>query len=182
MPKPSSKEFVNSGDPFIRFYNQHLPDSFWLSNFYPSDVTVDDEAQDFTFKCSEAAFQALRCSKDQWKEFIGLNGHEAWKLAQNKKAENKLLLDRAPDKETMQLVVQLKFFQSAELREKLLSTGSAYLVERARDLFWGDGLNGSGENVLGKICMLAREFLGGSGIVEKPEEYLEFASKYPKHW
>lgn len=56
--------------------------------------------------------------------------------------------------------MEAKFTQNKELRELLLSTGGAYLAEHSRDKYWGDGLNDSGKNVLGKILMKVRESLG----------------------
>lgn len=47
-----------------------------------------------------------------------------------------------------------------ELRDKLLGTGSAELVEHAAwDRYWGDGGNGKGQNHLGKTLMQIRAAL-----------------------
>jgi ribA/ribD-fused uncharacterized protein len=60
--------------------------------------------------------------------------------------------------------VLAKFSQHPGLREELLATGDAVLVEHSEnDRFWGDGGDGSGENMLGKILMeVRRELRGGS--------------------
>jgi len=51
-----------------------------------------------------------------------------------------------------------KFEQHAGLRELLLSTGEAKLVEHTeRDDYWGDGGDGSGRNGLGRLLMEVRE-------------------------
>lgn len=48
----------------------------------------------------------------------------------------------------------------SDLKELLLSTGNRYIAEHtANDDFWGDGGDGSGKNMLGKILMEVREDL-----------------------
>lgn len=60
----------------------------------------------------------------------------------------------------MREVVRAKFTQNKALKETLLSTGDAILVEHTtNDSYWGDGGNGSGKNMLGKILMEIREEL-----------------------
>ena len=55
-----------------------------------------------------------------------------------------------------------KFEQHAELRELLLSTGDAKLVEHTeRDDYWGDGGDGSGRNMLGQLLMEVRRRMAG---------------------
>ena len=70
-----------------------------------------------------------------------------------------------PDWETgkddvMREVVRAKFDQHPELRELLLATGDATIVEHTtNDSYWGDGGDGSGKNMLGRILMEVREEL-----------------------
>ncbi len=60
----------------------------------------------------------------------------------------------------MLVAVRAKFTQHAKLAELLLSTGGALLVEHTvNDSYWGDGGDGSGKNMLGKILMLVRDEL-----------------------
>jgi ribA/ribD-fused uncharacterized protein len=60
----------------------------------------------------------------------------------------------------MREAVLTKFAQHADLRAILLGTGTATLVEHtARDSYWGDGGDGSGRNMLGRILMSVREEL-----------------------
>ena len=50
-----------------------------------------------------------------------------------------------------------KFSQHAELRETLLGTGDAELVEHTKnDSYWADGGDGSGKNMLGKLLEQVR--------------------------
>jgi ribA/ribD-fused uncharacterized protein len=58
-------------------------------------------------------------------------------------------------------VVKAKFTQHEILRETLLSTGEATLVEDSpTDYFWGCGSDGTGKNMLGKVLMRVRKELG----------------------
>jgi ribA/ribD-fused uncharacterized protein len=57
----------------------------------------------------------------------------------------------------MKEVVRTKFTQHPRLRELLLSTGDAHLIEHTRtDRYWGDGGDGTGKNKLGLILMEVR--------------------------
>lgn len=59
--------------------------------------------------------------------------------------------------------LRAKFTQHAELRELLLETGNALLVEHtANDRYWGDGGDGSGKNMLGALLMRVRQELRGA--------------------
>ena len=60
----------------------------------------------------------------------------------------------------MRDAVLAKFSQHADLKEILLSTADAKLVEHTfNDSYWGDGGDGSGQNKLGQILMSVREEL-----------------------
>jgi ribA/ribD-fused uncharacterized protein len=62
--------------------------------------------------------------------------------------------------DVMREAVRAKITQHAELSALLLATGDADLVEHtARDSYWGDGGDGSGMNVLGRILMEVRDEL-----------------------
>ena len=60
----------------------------------------------------------------------------------------------------MRDAVLAKFSQHADLKEIMLSTADARLVEHTfNDSYWGDGGDGSGQNKLGQILMSVREEL-----------------------
>ena len=64
--------------------------------------------------------------------------------------------------EVMRKALRAKFGQHASLRELLLSTGDAELVEHtANDSYWADGGDGTGKNVLGQLLMQLRDELRG---------------------
>ena len=55
--------------------------------------------------------------------------------------------------------LRAKFTQHDELRDILLSTGDAKLVEHTRrDSYWGDG-GGGGKNMMGQLLMELRDEL-----------------------
>ncbi|KAF8449240.1 hypothetical protein L210DRAFT_3369831, partial [Boletus edulis BED1] len=57
----------------------------------------------------------------------------------------------------MDLVLWHKFTQNDHLKQELLSTGEAELVEDSdKDAFWGVGPDGKGENQLGKALQRLR--------------------------
>jgi ribA/ribD-fused uncharacterized protein len=62
--------------------------------------------------------------------------------------------------DVMRKAVEAKFRQNEDARNLLLSTGSAVIVEHtSNDCYWGDGGDGQGKNMLGKILMEVREKL-----------------------
>jgi ribA/ribD-fused uncharacterized protein len=62
--------------------------------------------------------------------------------------------------QVMLKAVRAKFEQHPELAETLLGTGEAQIIEHtANDRYWGDGGDGTGKNMLGKILVRVREEL-----------------------
>jgi len=53
-----------------------------------------------------------------------------------------------------------KFTQHKDAKDLLLSTGNKKIVEHTKnDTYWGDGGDGSGKNMLGKLLVEVREEL-----------------------
>lgn len=64
----------------------------------------------------------------------------------------------------MRRAVTAKFAQYPELAAMLTATGEAELVEHTdADAFWGDGGDGTGKNMLGRILMEVRALLSAGG-------------------
>lgn len=60
----------------------------------------------------------------------------------------------------MRKAVHAKFLQHPDIKEILVATGDAMLVEHTtNDAYWGDGGDGRGRNMLGQILMEVREEL-----------------------
>ena len=124
----------------------------WLSNFYSCSVHYEG----LTFGNTEAAFQAAKCLDMKERErFFSLSGGQAKRLGKRVELRpdwNDIRID------VMREVLRAKFGQNPELREKLIATGDAELIEgnKHRDVFWGV-CNGKGNNQLGKLLMQVRK-------------------------
>jgi ribA/ribD-fused uncharacterized protein len=71
----------------------------------------------------------------------------------------------------MRHAVKAKFLQHEDLRTLLLSTGEAKIVEHTgNDDYWGDGGDGSGKNMLGRILMQVRQELRSASNAEQVAE------------
>jgi len=129
----------------------------FLSNYYNCEILYDG----LGFRSVEAAFQAMKCQTHEERiPFESMNPRQA------RAAGRKVTL--RPDWEQRKLVlmytlVKQKFAVSPELREKLLTTGYADLVEgnRWHDNYWGSCdcpscQSKPGQNNLGKILMRVR--------------------------
>lgn len=127
---------------------------YFLSNFYNANV----EYEGLIYKNSEAAFQAAKCMYANDRErFTEYNPGKA------KREGRKVLLrlDWEEVKDQVMLdIVRAKFSQNEILKEKLLATGDAHLVEGNTwgDCYWGV-CKGKGRNHLGIILMQVRKEL-----------------------
>ena len=128
---------------------------YFLNNYFEVPVTVEG----ITYKNSESAFQAQKTSNiSERKNFADLDPDSAKALGY----KVNLRSDWEEVKvQKMYEVNKAKFEQNPELKEKLIATGLEELVE-GND--WGDrfwGVDGTGENRLGKILMKIRMELSG---------------------
>lgn len=163
-------------DHFIWFYDKKqnpLTESF--SNYY-HPCTIGYEG--LTFDCSEALFQSQKFKDPNIRrQFQKLDGDGSKKLARqlsrNWTAQDHQVW-RSRSETVMMGTLALKYQQHPKLKDMLLATGSAYLVEHGKDKYWGDGGDGMGRNKLGESLMRVREELGGTGVVAKPENYTRF--------
>jgi ribA/ribD-fused uncharacterized protein len=125
----------------------------FLSNFY----MVPIELGNVEYPSSEHAYQAAKTKDKKMRKKIARQptAWEAKKLGR----EVKLREDWEERKvEIMYRILNAKFKQHENLKEKLLATGNAILIEGNAwgDTFWGV-CDGKGENKLGKLLMLLRE-------------------------
>lgn len=131
---------------------------FFLSNFYQCKVVYDG----IEYSSAEAAFQAAKTTDyDTRCIFAKLNPSQAKRLGRT--------IQLRPDWEdikfnVMKDVVIRKFTQNPDLKQKLLDTGNAKLIEGNswHDYIWGMNFSCTiGENNLGKILMEVRDELKG---------------------
>ncbi len=160
-------------DGFIWFDDKDNKYTFFLSNFYPVKIKI----WNMKFACAEGAFQAAKFlhKPELAVRFTNLSGEEAWKLAQKMSYQQRD--DWYKVRESLMLeVLYAKFDQHSDLKELLLATGDAYLVQTSdRNAFWADGGDGTGKNRLGNLLMQVRSEKGGIGVVPKPKKYKKFA-------
>jgi len=135
----------------------------WLSNFYQCEVEYEGEL----YPSVENAYQAAKTYQFNRKRFKNCSPSEARKLG--KRIPMEYGFDSRKIKIMKQLLIS-KFTRNPELKEKLLTTGNAILVEGNTwgDKFWGVDLNSpckeceygyEGKNMLGKLLMEVREEL-----------------------
>jgi N-glycosidase YbiA len=114
---------------------------------------------------SEHYFQAQKFAGTHHEEAVRLckTPREAANMGRSRKLPLRRDWERVKDA-VMREAVLAKFTTHADLRAILLGTGDAVLVEHtANDSYWGDGGDGSGRNVLGRILMSVRDELRAAG-------------------
>jgi N-glycosidase YbiA len=128
-----------------------------FSNFSRHHVFLKDKI----WKTTEHYFQAQKFSDTVFEEQIRLahSPKEAAEMGRDRKKPLRKDWEVVKD-EIMLDALKAKFTQHKDLKEILLSTGDAKLVEHtANDRYWGDGGDGSGLNMLGKLLMQVRDEL-----------------------
>lgn len=146
MPKPNVINFYSVSDEYGEF-----------SNFATFPI-VDKRKR---WPTSEHYFQGQKFDNPAHREEIrkAKTPMIAARLGRDRKKKLRRNWESVKDN-VMRDAVRAKFTQHDELRLLLLSTGSAKLVEHtSNDAYWGDGGDGSGKNMLGRILMEVREQL-----------------------
>lgn len=160
-PQPVRKRPVakQSAEPSeIRFYRSNEKPYGVFSNLYPRPIEFEGR----TFPTSEHAYQAGKAQKPAVREWIlsaptpalaamAAHGLYVWDVVPD---WAKIKFDR------MRAVLRAKFDQHADLKDLLMSTGNARLVEtgtvnNAVNRLWGE-VDGKGENMLGVMLMELR--------------------------
>lgn len=136
----------------------------YLSNFYKCNVSYNG----LDYKHTEGAFQAQKSLNEQERKIIAnmVNPGEA-KRAAGRRGFVKLRPDWEEIKDQiMDEVLIAKFTQNPDLKDKLLSTGDAILIEGNtwHDNYWGNCTcdrckHITGRNQLGLTLMAIREEL-----------------------
>ncbi len=138
----------------VRFFRQDRRRYPWLSNFYEVWFT----AFGMKWISVEHCYQAMKSVRPEERRMV-----QACPTAREAKRKGRFVLLR-PDWEdmresVMRTALNAKFRSNDELREKLIATKDAKLVEdNPRDPYWGVGA-GSGKNRLGVLLMELRKDL-----------------------
>lgn len=147
---------ISNQNPNIHEYIENI---YCLDNFSAFCVKIDN----IEYKTAEHAFQAIKF-KDTAPEIATLISNspspfDARELAQ--KYKNLRRKDWGQVKyEIMEKILFLKTIQNNYVKQKLLATQDFEIIEDCGeddDKDWGCGLDGSGENNLGKIWMKIRK-------------------------
>lgn len=157
----------------VRFYRASEKPYGAFSNLYRREVEFEGEK----FATSEHAYQAGKARKPEVRKWLmeapspallamAAHGLYVWDINSD---WSKIKFDR------MKRVLQAKFAQHEDLKQLLLSTGTARLVESATvnnavNRLWGE-VNGVGKNKLGELLMEVRAELAAAAASSntKPE-------------
>jgi ribA/ribD-fused uncharacterized protein len=142
----------------IRFYRANEKPYGAFSNLFRRPLVFEETS----FATAEHAYQAGKARRPEVRDWLmaapspallamAAHGLYQWDIAPS---WSRIRFDR------MRAVLQAKFTQHEDLRELLLSTGSARLVETATvdsavNRLWGE-VNGVGKNMLGILLMELR--------------------------
>ena len=132
-------------------------DHFFLSNFFPCKI----EFEGATYPTTENAFQAAKSPVGYRTRFEGCTAREAKKLGRAPMTPEALAYWDAGRKVWVMLEVNMsKYLTHKDLRDRLLHTGNARLVETNNwgDTYWGV-CDGKGLNMLGRILMEIRTYI-----------------------
>lgn len=157
----------------IRFYRSNEKPYGAFSNLYRRPIIFED----FEFPTAEHAYQAGKARKEAVRDWIlsapspalvamAAHGLYTWDIAPN---WSKTKFDR------MRGVLRAKFTQHEDLKQLLLATGDARLVESATvdnavNRLWGE-VNGVGKNMLGILLMEVRaELKTLENVVVRPKK------------
>ncbi len=140
----------------INFY--YLGEAYGqFSNFASYPIELDGR----TWPTSEHYFQAQKFVGTEHQEDIR-SEESPMKAAQMGRDRSRPLRsdwDAVKD-DVMRAAVHAKFTQHEQLAQMLIETGDATIVEHTEnDSYWGDGGDGTGKNMLGRILMETRKLL-----------------------
>jgi ribA/ribD-fused uncharacterized protein len=128
-----------------------------FSNFASFPIEIDRK----TWPTTEHYFQAQKFNDAEYQEKIRLEPSPmiAARLGRSRKVPIKKDWEQIKD-DVMRTAVAEKIKQHAAIKDLLISTGDAKLVEHTKnDSYWADGGDGSGKNMLGIILMECRALL-----------------------
>jgi ribA/ribD-fused uncharacterized protein len=136
----------------IHFYT---PKFYVLNNFSAHAI----EFRGKLYPTCEHAYQALKCTDSAGQEAIRnarsplqakILANETYRTAKDPNWDSKKVA-------VVEEILRTKLAQHSEARDALRESGNDEIVEDSpTDYFWGEGADGSGQNVLGKLWMKLR--------------------------
>jgi N-glycosidase YbiA len=159
----------------IKFYGMKDQFSF-LSNFYASPIVVEGVAYLSVEQCHQALKTLVPEERDEIMGSISpadakklgraCTVRSDWEAPVGEPALHKMFTDEhgvlvlATKDHIMYAALVAKYTQVKTLRNKLLATGQKPLVEASpTDYYWGEGMDGKGQNKLGRMLMMIRSKL-----------------------
>lgn len=138
----------------IKFYLANA-DYGYFSNFSRDSIFLKGK----NWPTSEHYFQAQKFAGTKHEEDIRYAEKPMKAANMGRERTRPLRQDwEAVKDDIMREAVMAKFTQNKHLTSKILDTGQANIIEHtSNDRYWGDGGDGTGENMLGKILMEVRE-------------------------
>lgn len=142
--------FYKKGEPFEEF-----------SNFHEAAIELDGKV----WPRSEHYFQAQKFPNDpELQEQIRAeqSARKIFAIARARKPERRVDWDKIKTA-VMVCAVRAKVEQHKDIKELLLATENRVIVENAgkHDAWWGAGIDGTGQNMLGRVLMYVRSILQG---------------------
>lgn len=168
----------------IKFYR--VQDEYGVfSNFASYPVWLDGKR----WPTSEHYFQAQKFTHTEQREAVRAvrSPMEAARIGRDRNWPLRPDWEEVKD-EIMREAVWAKFTQHSQLRELLLSTGDATIIEHTEnDSYWGDADDGEGKNMLGRILTEVRERIRDVDHFSCTEEWEEVRGEAdpvasPKLW
>ena len=151
--------------PMVYFYERSNP-YYEFTNFYAPQggITIDGKI----WPTTEHYYQAMKFNDPQLQEAVRKLPTPRDAFNFTKTPQNKLNVRSdwpLVNLDVMRKAVFAKFSNNSALKQLLLSTRNAVLIEDAgpNDNFYGAGGDCNGENWLGQILMETRQQLGGEG-------------------
>lgn len=128
-----------------------------FSNFSAHPIRLKNKK----WRTTEHYFQAQKFPDTEYEEQIRLVASPmvAARMGRSRKVPIRKDWEKVKDNLMLE-ALRAKFTQHEDLKQILLETGDAMLVEHTKnDSYWGDGGDGSGNNMLGILLMQVREEL-----------------------
>jgi N-glycosidase YbiA len=147
---------------YIRFYKTN--DEYGgFSNFYNSPIKLKGKI----WTTVEHYFQAQKFPNTEYEEKIRLTVSPVTAAKMGRDRQLPLRFDWENVKKSIMLeAITAKFTQNPDLKKLLLSTKNLPIIEHTKnDSYWGDGGNGLGKNMLGRLLVEVR-----NGLVQSSQE------------
>ena len=146
---------MNQTNPIL-FYKTNEPYGCF-SNFSRHGITLDGEF----WPTTEHYFQAQKFAGTEHEKIVhdAKTPGDAARLGRDRQRRLRADWESVKD-DIMRRAVKAKFEQHADIRQILLGTSDAEIIEKTSDdHYWGIGSRGDGKNMLGVILIEVREQL-----------------------